>query len=156
MDDTPAEFFRGMSSSDCLTTDGYLSEAAFRFDDYNSNERQDNYCELSINWNDDSGALDVLLNQHKPFKTEPQFKIGYCKFDKAMIQAVMKSYIDNKDFSYERKPISCDAKNDVSENKYHGNLLLNSNVDKRTKRAIQCTLATLGSNSFVKRNETDF
>ena len=79
-DNTPERFYRGISTKDAISSEGYITEAAFSFDDFAKNPRDDNYCELSVNWNDNEGALLTLLSQKKPFKQEPQFKIGYCDF----------------------------------------------------------------------------
>ena len=68
-DNTPDKFYRGISSADAISAEGYITEAAFSFDKFDRNPRSDDYCELSINWNDDEGALLTLLSQRKPFKT---------------------------------------------------------------------------------------
>ena len=150
-DDTPEEFYRGLSSPDTVTEQGYPTEAAFRFLDFN---RSDGYNELSVNWNDDEGSLEKLLSQRKSSKEEPQFKIGYCKIYKSMMRMLMKAYMDEGMLSYERRPIEENSESDIEANPYHGNLLMKKDVGNMIKKNIQCSLATLAAGTFVKR-ETD-
>lgn len=148
IDNTPDEFYRGLPSQDTVTEQGYPTEAAFRFIYF---DREDGYSELSINWNDDEGSLEKLLSQRKPFKEEFQFKVGYCKIQKSMMKMLMKTYMDDEVFSYERKPVEADAAADIEANKYHGNLLMKKDAGGLIKKNIQCSLATLAAGSFVKR-----
>ena len=150
-ENTPEEFFRGLSSQDMVTEQGYPTEAAFRFASYDKTDRNDDYCELSVNWNDNEGALETLLVQRKPHKDYPQFKIGYCKIKKSMMKMLMKQFIDDKVFSYERRPIIEDLEADIAANPFHGNLLLKKDVENAVKKNIQCALATLAAGSFVRR-----
>ena len=152
-DNTPDKFYRGISSADAISAEGYITEAAFSFDKFDRNPRSDDYCELSINWNDDDGALLTLLSQRKPFKDEPQFKIGYCSIQKSMMRNLFRQYIVNENFTYERRPIQKDEINDIVENPYHGNLLLKKDVSKALKKNIQCGLATLATCSLKKREK---
>lgn len=116
----------------------------FSFDSYDAALRKgDGYCELSINWNDNEGALKTLLEQHKPFKTENQFKVGYCKLDRIEIELALKTYIKEGHFKYERSPLLGDKDEDIQPNPYHGNLLMLNGIDKNAKKNIQHTLATL-------------
>lgn len=108
---------------------------------------------MSINWNDDDGALLTLLSQRKPFKDEPQFKIGYCSIQKSMMRNLFRQYIVDENFTYERRPIQKDEINDIVENPYHGNLLLKKDVSKALKKNIQCGLATLATCSLKKREK---
>ena len=116
-------------------------EAAFKFDEYNT-ERKDDFCELSINWLDDEGAVEVLLNQINPRKNLPQFQGGYCRFPRAFLHT-MRAYFENGHLTYERRPIEADAENGVAANKYHGNILMKKGLSKQTVTNIQVTLAGL-------------
>lgn len=120
---------------------------------FDRNPRSDDYCELSINWNDDEGALLTLLSQRKPFKDELQFKIGYCSIQKSMMRELFRPYMADENFAYERRPIQKDEENDIAENPYHGNLLLKKDASKALKKNIQCGLATLAAGSLKKREE---
>lgn len=152
-DNTPDKFYRGISTADAISTEGYITEAAFSFDKFDRNPRSDDYCELSINWNDDEGALLTLLSQRKPFKDEPQFKIGYCSIQKSMMRELFRPYMADENFAYERRPIQKDEENGIAENPYHGNLLLKKDASKALKKNIQCGLATLAAGSLKKREE---
>ena len=146
--DYPDSFYRGISTKDNITSEGYILSGAFQFGDYNGKEREDDYCELSINWNDDEEALSLLLSQKKPNTDDFQFKAGYCILSLNDMKKMFRPYIINKDFSYERRPIEEDTENNVRANPYHGNLLLNKNVKKSVRRMIQDSLATLATSGL--------
>lgn len=139
----PEEILRGISSDnqDFITPEGYPTQAAFQFDAYDANSRNDNFCELSINWVDDEGAVATLLDQVNTRKNCPQFQGGYCKFSRIVLEAAMRDYITNEHLSYERRPIEEDLENGVAENKYHGNILMKNNLSKQARTNIQVTLA---------------
>lgn len=152
-DNTPDKFYRGISSADAISAEGYITEAAFNFDKNDLNTRSDDYLELSINWGDDDGAILTLLSQKKPFKDEPQFKVGYCSIQKSVMMNLFRSYMDDNNFTYERRPICKDEEKDIVENPYHGNLLLKKDASKALRKNIQCGLATLATGSLKKREE---
>ena len=106
----PEEILRGISNnnSQFITEEGYPTQAAFQFDDYDTTTRDDDYCELSINWVDDEGAVEVLLNQVNKRKNCPQFQGGYCRFPRLALLVAMRDYISNKHLAYERRPIEAD------------------------------------------------
>lgn len=140
MNDFPDEFYRGISSPNDITSEGYVTAGAFQFDPYDP-KRGDEYCELSINWNDEDEALITLLKQHKPQREDKQFKGGYCTTNRSYLNNVFKPFLDNGSFSYERRPIDPSEKNDFQANPYHGNLLMKNGLDKQVKKNIQHTLA---------------
>ena len=142
MSEYPDEFYRGISSIDYITSEGYVSAAAFQFDPYDSS-RDDEYCELSVNWNDNEESLQVLLNQHKPMKEDRQFKGGYCTINRIALNNQFKLYMDSKAFAYERRPVEATEENDYQENLYHGNLLMKNTLDKQVKKNIQHALALM-------------
>lgn len=142
MNDYPDELYRGISSPNDITAEGYVAAGAFQFDTYDP-QRGDEYCELSVNWNDDGESLQVLLNQHKPRKDDKQFKGGYCKINRVVLNNTFKIFMDNESFSYERRPVEASEENDYQENKYHGNLLMKNTIDKQVKKNMQHTLAFL-------------
>ncbi len=140
LEEVSDSFYRGISSPDHITIDGYVCAGAFQFDAYDAN-RRDGYCELSINWNDDEKSLDTLLNQHKSKKEDKQFKGGYCQISLSELNRCFKNLIDREIFSYERYPIVGSEENDYQDNPYHGNLLLKDSADKQVKKNVQHTLA---------------
>ncbi len=139
----PDEYYRGISDKSWITPQGYVSAAAFQFKEYNaeSRENDDGYIELSINWNDDEKSLTTLLNQKKQGSDVCQFKFGYCKMNRLQVDLMLKQYIRDKLFSYERKPINEDEANKIMANPYHGNLLLHKTVEKQVKKNIEHILA---------------
>ena len=147
----PDEFFRGLPNSDCITPEGYVSEAAFRFENHDLTNREDDKCELSINWNDSEEAITKLLEQKKSGKDELQFKIGYCTVSTPLMLNALEAFIRSGDFSYERRPIAGDAAKGIQDNPFHGNLLLTKNASKVTRKNVQCALAAIASNKIVKR-----
>ena len=66
-------FLRGFNSMDCFTKERNVAIGAFLFGNHTS-ERLDNYHEASINWEDDSNAVTVLMNQKKEGTEEQMFK----------------------------------------------------------------------------------
>ena len=142
MSEYPDEFYRGISSIDYITPEGYVSAAAFQFDPYDSS-RDDEYCELSVNWNDNEESLQVLLNQHKPMTEDKQFKGGYCTINRIALNNHFKLYMDSKAFTYERRPVEATEENDYQENLYHGNLLMKNTLDKQVKKNIHHALALM-------------
>lgn len=147
----PDEFFRGLPNSDCLSPEGYVSEAAFRFANYELTNREDDKCELSINWNDSEDAIAKLLEQKKPGKDEFQFKIGYCTVSTSLMLSALKAFIRSGDFTYERRPVVGDAAQEIQDNPFHGNLLLTKNASNATRKNVQCALAAIASDTIVRR-----
>ena len=147
----PNDFYRGLSAKDNFTPEGYLTAAAFKFDSF-CESRGDSYCELSINWNDDEGALERLQTQRKPFTDQRQFRFGYAIIPVYLIRAIFKTHIENSEFSYERRPIPADPDLDIEENPYHGNLLLDNKLEKSIKKNIQHSLATIATQgAFINK-----
>jgi hypothetical protein len=128
----PESFYRGLSSKDPV--------------------RNDNKRELSINWNDDLNSINVLLNQHKPGKTEKQFSIGYAELSLKFVNMTLLNFIKNGDFSFERKPIQEDESNGIVANPYHGNLLINKDLPKTIVKQVQCNLATIATSKLMLRD----
>ena len=154
----PDEFFRGITSNENITPEGYLMAGAFKFDSYNSDLRNgDGFCELSINWNDDEGAVQTILEQHKPGKAEKQFKEGYCVLQRNHLHLMFKQYIDDNNFAYERKAVEATKENDNQANPYHGNLLLKDSLNKNIKKTFnthwlhwqEVLLEEMRNNSFI-------
>ena len=151
MTDYPDEILRGIPTKDFVTPEGYASSAAFQFEEYDP-DRGDDFCEASINWVHDEGAVDVLLRQKKTRKgdVQPQFRVGYCRFARAALHSFFDPLFAKSLLSYERKPLEADELN--PENKYHGNILLNKDVSKPLKQNIQAALATLAG-PVVRRDD---
>lgn len=132
----PEEFWRGLANVDFISQ-GYVLAAAFQFDD---DVREDNYRELSINWNDDDGSLEKILTQTKA-NGKLQFSGGAAKLSLSMAKMVLKSFIDNRQFDYERRP--------VEGNDYHGNLLVSADLPKQLRSQISNGLALVAGTNII-------
>jgi hypothetical protein len=136
----PNELIRGITNKDYLDEDGRASTAMFQFDE--NEERTDDFMEVSINWNDDDGALNHILNQCKKDTSEYQFKIGAAFISKQMLDQVLNSFNYRGRLSYERHPLH--------NNTYHGNLLMQKNMNKGQRAMIAGSIA-LCITDIIKR-----
>ncbi|MCD7771562.1 MAG: hypothetical protein LUH23_05700 [Oscillospiraceae bacterium] len=141
----PNEFYRGLSSSNCITDEGFVTAAAFLFRE--NKERDEDLLELSINWNDDEGALYNLGSRHKVGCEDRQFKAGYCVVNRVYMEQYMNCYIKTGKMKYERRPEEAREDNEYQDNRYHGNLLMPKGIDSNLKKNIQYALATLAQMS---------
>lgn len=148
----PNEFYRGISAKGFIVDGCYVDKQAFHFDPFDAS-RGDDFRELSINWNDDEGSLKNLLNQKKPFKDEPQFKGGYCKFNRLTFRAAMNVYFDEHTMSYERRRVKASVEEDIQENPYHGNILVSKNLSKARISMIETTMATLAGRVYPREED---
>ena len=149
----PELFHRGLSNKGALTEEGYISTAAFSFDDYNGASRNDDgFCELSINWHDSEEAVEKLLNQKKSNTEDLQFKVGYCTISLPFMKQMLKSALDKGDFSYERRPIEA-GNSETESNPFHGNLLMKNTLSKNARKNIQHSLAQIAGNNITFRDE---
>lgn len=133
-------FWRGIPNKD-FVSDGHVLALAFQFEEAN---REDNYKELSINWADDDNALKKLLEQQKD-NGKLQFAGGVTRLSLSSVKMFFRSFIDSKQFSYERKPID--------DNDYHGNLLVSSDLNKQLRSQISHGLALVAGTYIVKQDE---
>lgn len=101
--------------------------------------RSDNFHELSINWVDDDGALDLLMNYKKG--TEIHYKGGACKTALSTFTEWTKKYAAAMHLKYERQPLE--------ENKYHGNILRSPDLRGDVFKVFALHLA---ENSIFLRN----
>ena len=126
------EFIRGIPN-DTYMCGEYPNAQLFK--EFRGNSlRNDNYEEISINWYDDEGALQLLLEQKKSGDSNDyQFKSGAaivpCKsLDKIRRKPQIKGLLD-----YERR--------EINGNKYHGNILLKEGTPKPLRDMIASALA---------------
>ena len=141
----PDEFIRGVSrdNAEFITEEGYVTQAAFAFDDYDAASRNDDgFRELSINWLDDDGAIELLLDQMNQRKGGPQFQGGYVRMSLYTLLS-LRAYISKGHLSYERRPVSADEENGIIENPYHGNLLMWKDLSNKSRTNLQVALAAL-------------
>ena len=123
----PDEFLRGIPNKDFIS-DGQVLPNAFQFEDLN---RTDKKSELSINWLDDEGAIQVAIDQRKA-NGKIQFVGGVARLNRSMVQLVLTNIRQNA-VSYERARLP--------ENPYHGNILIDSSIEKPIRLLIMSGLA---------------
>jgi hypothetical protein len=128
--DYSEKILRGISDPSGINEDGRPSAAAFQFVIV---DRTDGFEEASINWFDDEKALDILLNQRKEDTNALQFKGGVAILSKNWVDIMIKNPAGNGIINYER--------NELLNNKYHGNLLRLASLSKSQKIMISSTLA---------------
>ena len=137
----PSTFYRGLSSKDFIFN-GQVLPSAFQFDDI---VREDGYKELSINWNDEVAALEIMLNQRKD-NGKIQFGAGAAKLDLNAVIIVLAAFMEKKEFQYERR--------EVEGNPYHGNLLIRGEMDKKIRSMVSNGLALVaGTNIQPQTNQ---
>ena len=86
----------------------------------------------SIGWEDESSVVDVMMKQEKDGR--PQFRAGLARFQRESIDGLMKSPAFTGGLSYDREPLS--------DNPYHGNLLVSSEATKTQRRLLPGVIAT--------------
>lgn len=132
----PDNCLRGIPNKDFLVKeDGSASAHLFFFSSEQSN-REDEWIEQSINWEDDGSVIQFTLNQKKD-SGDSQFKAGIAKIPRREIDRLNRLPSVNGVLSYERSLLET--------NQYHGNLLLKNNVAKLTMKKIAASLAMLVS-----------
>ena len=133
----PECFLRGFNVKDCFTAELNVAPAAFQFGNH-TDERDDNYHEASINWEDNSDALTTLMEQKKDGTDDVMFKFGYARLPLNLVRMTLKSLIDRNCLAFERKPLA--------KNPYHGNILIPDQLKKPEKFMIQNSLAVIANN----------
>lgn len=130
-------FLRGFNTKDCFTKEQNIAIGAFQFGNH-ADERNDNYHEASINWEDDEGAVKTLLEQKKEDTDDLMFKYGYARLPLNLVKMTLKSLMTKDYLNFERKPLEI--------NPYHGNILIPGDINKQEKSMIQNNLAAIANN----------
>ena len=120
-----------------------MAIGAFQFGNFTA-EREDNYHEASINWEDDEGAATTLLEQKKEGTDEQMFKYGYARLPLNLVKMTLNSLITKDYLGFERKPLE--------HNPYHGNILIPDTIKKQEKSMIQSILACIANNDVHPMN----
>jgi hypothetical protein len=134
----PNTCLRGIPNNSYLVEDGSVGAHLFHFED---KPRGDGWIEQSINWEDNDGALEMILTQRKE-NGELQFRTGAVRIPRDELDRLSRQPTINGLFSYERNPLE--------SNSYHGNLLLRSSIPKPTMRKIAAGIA-LAVSEIIKR-----
>jgi len=130
------------NKKDFMLEDGSIASHLFSFKE--EHNRDDGWCEQSINWEDDNLAIQFTLNQKKE-NGDWQFKAGIVLLPRTEIDRLNKQPTVNGILSYERRERECNC--------YHGNILLRSDTPKPTKRKIAAGLA-LSVSELILREKT--
>jgi hypothetical protein len=125
----PDNCIRGIPNETYVNADGTLGSHLFYFDDQ---QRPDGWMEQSINWMDDSGAIDQAFAQARP-EGDLQFRAGIAIIPREEVDRISERPTVRGIISYERQPLPA--------NPYHGNLLLRGTTPKKTMKLIAAGLA---------------
>ncbi|HEX9385888.1 MAG TPA: hypothetical protein VF918_06175 [Anaerolineales bacterium] len=127
--DFPVNCLKGIPNSSFINEEGFVLPHLFYFP---SQPRDENWKEQSINWEDDEGCLQLTLNQRRE-DGEFQFQVGVAVIPTEEVNRLCRRPSVHNFLSYERQPIT--------DNPYHGNLLLHKNASNVLMKAIAAGLA---------------
>ena len=131
--DFPDTFIRGIPNNDFIDEESnYPKSDLFKNFEPNA-DRIDDFLELSINWNDDEGAMIKILEQKKENSSELQFKVWGAILDTNELKNLCKKPLTKDILKYERK--------EIENNEYHGNILMKNGTAKRKRNEIAAGLA---------------
>jgi len=126
----PDNFLKGVSNKDLITPDGAgISAAVFHFD---SEHVRNGWLEQSICWEDDGGAVTLMLGQRKSDGVI-QFKAGVVRVPRSCVGYINKLPRTKDLLSYERQALDANC--------YHGNLLLKKDTHNRTMKIVAAMIA---------------
>ena len=131
-EDYPESCLRGIRSPKWVM-DGIVLADAFEPDKRTAEGGADNCGEVSINWEDDEGALTQLLGQSE-YRDN-----GAARLDTEHLEYAKNSNVGRGCFDYERNPTV--GEQDSADNTYHGNLLYSMESSVRVHRMVMSTLA---------------
>lgn len=126
--DCPDQYIKGIPN-DQFYQNGHLSGHLFEFNPQFN--RDDGWCEQSVNWYDDDQAVTCTLEQKK--EDQFQFKTGYAILPTSEIDRLNTQPSISNALSYERSPLD--------DNPYHGNLLIKNDVPKSKRKMISAAIA---------------
>ena len=136
----PESFFRGLSPNN-VHQDGFLMPESFHIDDGKASGREDGFDEISITWNDEEAAFEVIASQINSRTTEIQFSAGISIIQTKEFERQMKPQMMANNVDYERRP--------TSNNKYHGNILVRADLRKDIKNMIKGQFALLAQDRIL-------
>lgn len=129
----PANLLRGVSSPKQVDNRVATPEL-FTFDDkYKASNGQ---LALSINWNDDGGSILELKNK-RTATGALQFQFGVLAIERARLEYLMSSPNVAGQLGYEREPLS--------DNPYHGNLLLDPATRPIVRKLVASSIAFMAT-----------
>ena len=137
----PNNFIKGIPNKTYLTSDGSVGAHLFHFD-FEKFNRADGWCEQSINWEDDEHAIEFTLSQMKD--NHIHFQEGVVTVALFEVDRINLLQNVNGSLSYERRQLS--------DNKYHGNLLLSSDINKAKMKMIAACIALAASKVIAQKS----
>ena len=129
--DYPETFLRGIFNNTYVDSEKKPKTHLFYFD--KNDKREDDLLELSINWEDNQGAINELHTRRKP-DGDLQFEFGVARIPTSAI-----SYIN--EFPQINGDLTCERKIDDKDNQYHGNLLIPSDMPKHRMKAVASSIS---------------
>ena len=138
-----SSFYRAIKNS-YIETDGTIKDCAFHFRENEITGLK----EVSINWNDDEGALEKLLKSKDKNGCLLCSK-GYVLFNMAFINLKFFDYIKEDKLAFNRDPIYAKV---YCINRYHGNLIATEKCSPNDRQFFRTNLA-LYANVFLIENE---
>lgn len=136
----PENCLKGIPNPEFVYSDGKIAAHLFHFNT-NAN-RNDDWIEQSINWQDNEGVTHFTLDQRKE-DGDYQFRIGIAVIPRHAIDGLRRKQVVAGLLSYERAPLE--------NNPYHGNILLHNRAPKPTMKMIAAGIA-LEITEVVYRN----
>jgi hypothetical protein len=136
----PENCIKGIPDNSFLVEDGSVGSHLFYFK--SEYARDDGWTEQSINWDDDESVIDFTFRQTRE-DGEVQFRAGVVIIPRDEIDRLNNRPTIKGLLSYERQP--------VNDNPYHGNILLQTNVQKSTMKKIAAGLALAVSKKVAQR-----
>ena len=125
----PENCIRGIPNDSFINEDGSLGSHLFHFLSAN---RGDGWVEQSINWEDDANAVKFTLSVKKA-DGQIQFKAGAAIVPRSEMDRLNSRPTVMGLLSYERQTLS--------DNAYHGNILLRANTPKPTMKLLAAGIA---------------
>ena len=138
----PDTFLRGVPNDDFIDRNtGKAKTNVFQFKA--NDERNDGFLELSINWEDDDHAI-IEIHSRKKENGNLQFKNG-------AVRILLSDLNLLNDFPQVAGAISYERRR-LSNNPYHGNLLISENIPKHRIKAISSAIILIASDP-IDRNK---
>ena len=137
----PDKFIKGIPNNSFIGEDDLPTSDLFYFQEqHQKKNRVDNFLEESISWRDDEGADTLLFNQMK--NGSYQFNAGIAIMCRKEFDKLKKLPHLQEILNYERE--------ELPENKYHGNLILKNTVKKRKMKEIAAIIANICFLEIIK------
>lgn len=135
----PDNSIKGIPNVSFFTQEGTVSSHLFHFK--KNPERNDEFTENSINWQDDADCIAFTLNQRKTGNAY-QFSAGVAIVPREEIDRLKNRPTVKDLISYER--------NTLPDNPYHGNILLDKSVSQPVMKKLAAGLALAVSKIILR------